>query len=119
MNHHNTALNTHLQALDELLVRERRAITHLRMHQLDEIRQEKIRLLTLLGQAEQVVDNESTALIDCIKKNNHRNRMLLESGLKLIGRLQDNVFRRLALTYAAHGRSLAIGAGPRLLNRSV
>jgi len=119
MNHHPPALNTHLQALDDLLVRERRAITHLRMQQLNEIQQEKTRLLTLLHQADQVIDHESTALIDCIKKNNHRNRMLLESGLKLIGRLQDNVFRRLALTYAAHGRSLTIGSGPRLLNRSI
>jgi hypothetical protein len=118
MNHHNRSLNTHLQALDDLLVCERLAITHLRIQQLNKIQQEKTRLLTLFNQAEQVVDNEGIALIDRIKKNNLRNRMLLESGLKLIGRLQDNVFRRLALTYAAHGRSLTIGAGPRLLNRS-
>jgi hypothetical protein len=119
MNNNNTSMHAHLQALNDLLVRERQAITHLRMAQLNEIQQEKTRLLTLLHQVEQHVDDASTRLIKSIKSNNERNRMLLESGLKLIGRLQENVLRRLALTYAAHGRSLTIGSGPRLLNRSV
>lgn len=118
-NKDNTPLNTRLQALNTLLVRERQAITHLRMGQLDDIQQEKTQLLKALHQPGQTVDDESAGLINTIKVNNERNRMLLESGLQLIRRLQDNVFRRLALTYAAHGRSLAIGAGPRLLNRSV
>ena len=112
-------LNKHLQALNDLLVRERRAITHLKMEQLDQIQQEKIQLLKILRQAEPMVDDPNAGLIKSIKVNNERNRVLLESGLKLVRRLQDNVFRRLALTYAAHGRSLALGAGPRLLNRSV
>jgi len=119
MKNDNASMHAHLQALNDLLVRERQAIIHLRMAQLDEIQQEKTRLLKLLYQAEQRVDDAGTGLIKSIKSNNERNRMLLESGLKLIGRLQDNVFRRLALTYAAHGRSLTIGGGPRLLNRSV
>jgi hypothetical protein len=107
-----------LQALNDLLVKERQAIIHLQMQRLDEMQQKKTRLLLLLHQADQSVDAESAGLIKSIKTNNERNRILLESGLKLISRLQDNVFRRLTLTYAAHGRSLAIGAGPRLLNRS-
>lgn len=118
MNTERADLKQNLQALDDLLVRERHAIIHLRVGQMDEIRQDKTQLLKLLHQVEQSVDEESTGLIKRIKVNNERNRMLLESGLQLIGKLQDNVFRRLALTYAAHGRSLSIGAGPRLLNRS-
>ncbi len=112
-------LKTTLQTLNDLLVKERAAITRLQMHHLEAIQQEKKRLLLLLQQAESPLDAESTRLIGTIKSNNERNRLLLQSGLKLIRKLQDTVFRRLALTYAAHGRSLAIGAGPRLLNRSV
>lgn len=114
-----TTLKKDLQALNDLLVRERKAITHLQIDKLNAIQQEKTRLLLLLQQAEKPVDQESSGLINTIKTNNERNRLLLQSGLKLIGKLQDNVFRRLALTYAAHGRSLNIGAGPRLLNRSI
>lgn len=114
-----TPLQKNLQALNELLVRERAAITHLQMHKLDALQQEKTRLLLLLQQVEKPVDQECTSLISVIKKNNERNRLLLQSGLKLVRKLQDNVFRRLALTYAAHGRSLNIGDGPRLFSRSV
>jgi len=114
-----TTLKKDLQALNDLLVRERKAITHLQIDKLNAIQQEKTRLLLLLQQAEKPIDQESNGLINTIKTNNERNRLLLQSGLKLIGKLQDNVFRRLALTYAAHGRSLNIGAGPRLLNRSI
>ena len=114
-----STLKKSLQELNDLLIRERRAITHLQMHQLDTIQQEKTRLLALLQQAEKPINEENIGLIDTIKVNNERNRLLLQSGLKLIGKLQANVFRRLALTYAAHGRSLNIGAGPRLLNRSI
>jgi len=114
-----STLRKDLQALNDLLVLERKAITHLQIQQLDAIQQEKAQLLKVLQQAEQPVDKEHTGLISTIKANNERNRLLLQSGLKLIGKLQDNVFRRLALTYAAHGRSLNIGAGPRILNRSI
>jgi hypothetical protein len=117
--HASSSLKNTLQTLNDLLVKERAAITHLQTHQLEAIQQEKTRLLLLLQQAESPLDPESTRLIGTIKSNNERNRLLLQSGLKLVSKLQDTVFRRLALTYAAHGRSLAIGAGPRLLNRSV
>lgn len=110
-------LQCNLQALDDLLVRERHAIVYLQVNQLDAIQQDKIRLLKVLQQAEQV-DAASSTLVKRIKVNNERNRMLLESGLQLIAKLQDNVFRRLALTYAARGRSFTIGAGSRILNRS-
>lgn len=109
----------HLQALNELLVRERQAITHLHMDQLGTIQQEKTQLLKALHPEQQAVDAEEQAIIRQITANNERNRVLLESGLKLVKRMQDNTFRRLALTYAAYGRSLQIGAGPRMLNRSV
>jgi hypothetical protein len=114
-----STLRKDLQALSDLLIRERKVIIHLQMQQLDALQDEKIRLLGRLQQAEKPVDQENTGLINTIKANNERNRLLLESGLKLIGKLQDNVFRRLALTYAAQGRSLNIGAGPRILNRSI
>lgn len=108
-----------LDALNNLLVRERHAITHLEMAQLNAIQQEKTALLMALQQAETPVSVEHTGMIAKIRANNERNRLLLQSGLKLIGKLQDKVFRRLTLTYAAHGRSLNIGAGPRILNRSI
>ena len=107
-----------LQALNDLLVRERQAITHLRMDQLGTIQQQKTQLLKALHPEQQAVDAEEKTIIRQITVNNERNRVLLESGLKLVKRMQDNTFRRLALTYAAHGRSLQIGAGPRMLNRS-
>lgn len=107
-----------LQALNELLVQERLAITHLRMDQLARLQQEKTQLLKALHPQQQAVDEEEQAIIRQITVNNERNRVLLESGLKLVKRMQDNTFRHLALTYAAHGRSLQIGIGPRMLNRS-
>lgn len=110
---------TDLQALNDLLVRERQAITHLRMSQLGEIQQEKTRLLKMLQQRGDTVDDEEKSVITAIKTNNERNRLLLESGLQLIKRLQKTVFRNMALTYAPYGRALNIGVGPRMLNRSV
>ena len=107
-----------LHALNDLLVRERLAITHLKMDQLGLLQQEKTHLLKALHAGEQAVDEAEKSMIRQITVNNERNRVLLESGLKLVKRLQDNTFRRLALTYAAHGRSLQIGVGPRVLNRS-
>nr|WP_320009563.1 hypothetical protein [uncultured Desulfobulbus sp.] len=114
----NDTLKQSLQAFNDLLVRERRAIAHLRMSQLHELQHEKIELMKVLNQQEDAVDEEEKAVIESIKKNNERNRMLLESGLKLVKRLQDNTFRR-TLTYAPLGRSMQIGVGPRVLNRSV
>lgn len=113
------SLKEHLQALNDLLIRERQAITHLRINQLGDIQQEKTRLLKELHQQDDAVDEEEKAVIGAIQINNERNRLLLESGLKLVKRLQDNTFRRLALTYAARGRSMQIGVGPRVFNRSV
>ena len=108
-----------LQALNDLLILERQAITHLRMSQLGEIQHEKTRLLKLLQQRENQVNDDEKAVIRSIQANNERNRTLLESGLKIVKRLQDNTFHRMALTYAARGRSMHIGVGPRVLNRSV
>ena len=114
-----SSLTAQLQTLDDLLVQERHAITHLRMHQLDAIQRQKIKVLKRLQETEHIVESETVHLIDSIKRNNERNRVLLASGLQVIGKLQDNIFRHLAITYAAYGRSLNIGLGSRLLNRSV
>lgn len=112
-------LTKHLQALKDLLSRERLAITQLRMHDLTALQQEKTRLLALINAAGTKLDAEGTALAKAIKQSNERNRVLLESGLRLIHQMQENVHRNLALTYAAHGRSLNVGVGPRLLHRSI
>ncbi|MBM9616670.1 hypothetical protein JWJ90_20610 [Desulfobulbus rhabdoformis] len=114
-----STLKKSLQAFNDLLVRERQAITHLRMSQLNELQHEKIELMKVLNQQEDAVDEEEKLVIKAIQTNNERNRMLLESGLKLVKRLQDNAFRSLALTYAAKGRTMNIGVGPRVLSRSV
>ncbi|MDD2467957.1 MAG: hypothetical protein PHI97_28595 [Desulfobulbus sp.] len=116
---HQSSLKQNLQALNDLLVRERQAITHLRMGLLDDIQHEKTTLLKVLHQQESAINDDEKTVIKAIKTNNERNRILLESGLKLVKRLQDNTFRRLALTYAARGRSMQIDVGPRLLNRSI
>lgn len=114
-----SSLKKSLQALNDLLIRERQAITHLRMEHLGGIQVEKTRLLKVLHNRGTAVDDDEKAVIHMIKTNNERNRVLLESSLKLVKRLQENTFRRLALTYAARGRSMQIGVGPRVLNRSV
>ena len=114
-----SSLKKSLQTLNDLLIRERQAIIHLRMSQLGDLQREKTQLLKVLHQQEHAVDDEEKLVIRAIQINNERNRALLESGLRLVKRLQDNTFRSLALTYAARGRSLHIGAGPRLLSRSV
>jgi hypothetical protein len=112
-----STLNSNLQALNDLLIRERVAITNLQMDNLEAVQQEKIGLLKRMQQAEKTPDEKSIGLIDMIRVNNERNRFLLRSGLTMIGKLQDNVFRLLALTYAPHG-ALNIDPGPRILNRN-
>ncbi|MBV5328540.1 MAG: hypothetical protein JZU65_13045 [Chlorobium sp.] len=113
-----STLNKNLQTLNSLLMKERMAIIHLQMSRLEGIRQEKIAVLKLMHQDEKVIDQECAALIDKIKINNDRNRILLQSGLRLINRMQANVFRRLALTYAPEGM-LNIRTGSRIFNRRV
>jgi len=112
-------LKDYLQTLNDLLTRERNAITHLRMEKLNTIQQEKSRLLAQLQYVTVPVDQEHNSLIQKIKINNEHNQLLLQSGLKLISKLKENVRRRLTLTYAARGSSLTIGVGPRIFNRSV
>lgn len=119
MTTYDDSTHAHLRSLNDLLIRERHAITHLRMEQLARIQEEKTELLKRLHQAEPVVDGQEIAIIAAITLNNERNRMLLESGLKIVSRLQDKIFQRSALTYGARVGSLVIGAGPRLLNRSI
>ncbi|WP_028582667.1 hypothetical protein [Desulfogranum japonicum] len=113
-----TSLQTDLTTLNELLVRERAAITHLQMQTLDGLQQKKAQLLNRLQEYDQPVDEETKKMIQRIQKNNERNRALLKSGLALLAGLQKNVFRKLALTYAAQGKKLHIDNGPRILERS-
>lgn len=110
-------LRTQLESLNNLLIQERNAIIGLRMQELEEIRQEKIGLITIIHTMDKAVDDSLDALIEDIRKNNDRNRKLLKSGLKMISKMQDNMFRNMALTYAPRGE-LQIGAGSRVLSRS-
>ena len=111
-------LNDNLQALNTLLTQERLAIIHLQMRQLEGIREKKVQLIRQIQEDnDKDVDQKCAELIDDIKRNNDRNRLLLQSGLRVINRLQDNVFRSLALTYAPKG-ILHIRAGARIFSRS-
>lgn len=112
-------LKHYLQMLDELIVRERTAIIYSKMEILEDIQQEKSTLLILLQHVDRVVDQETLELAIRIRKNNRRNELLLQSGLKLVRGLQKSVYRRRSLTYSAEGRSQHAGFSPRLLKRSI
>ena len=106
-----------LHQLNELLVRERQAAISLKMNELEELRKEKVAVVIAIRENTTALDNELLVLLDEIKKNNDRNRKVLQFGLKMIERIQDNAFRSLALTYAPKGR-LQIGGGSRVFERS-
>lgn len=110
-------LAKHLRMLNELLVRERNAITQLQMHRLATIQREKTTILKKVAESEKCVDQDCLVLAAEIQENNRRNRWLLRSSLDLVDKLQQNLHRRLALTYAPHGRSLQINTGPRIMNQ--
>jgi hypothetical protein len=110
-------LDKHLRMLNELLVKERNAITQLQMQRLATIQREKTAILKKVAESEKCADPECLEMAARIQENNRRNRWLLRSGLHLIDKLQQDVHRRLALTYAPHGRALHIDAGPRILNQ--
>lgn len=114
-----------LQKFNDLLLRERIAITTLQMDRLSELQQEKTALLATISQSSQAGEAGEAADAQCrelaarIKANNLRNGWLLRSGLKLVGRLQALTRRKLAVTYTAHGRALQIEAGPKVFTRRV
>jgi hypothetical protein len=114
---HEAGLDKYLRLLNELLVRERDAITQLQMHRLAAIQQEKTTILKKIAESEKCAGPECHELAASIQENNRRNRWLLQSGLHMVDKLQQDVHRRLALTYAPHGRALHIDAGPRILNQ--
>ncbi len=107
----------HLQMLNDLLVRERNAITHLQMNRLATIQQEKTAILKKVAESGKCSDPECLKLATKVQTNNQHNRWLLESSLQLVDKLQQDVHRRMAITYAPHGRSLHIDTGPRIMNR--
>ncbi len=115
----NTTLYAHLNDLNDLLIRERTAITHLQMDTLGRLQEEKIKLMHKLQDQQESVDDRAKDMIQSIQNNNERNRRLLKTGLTIVAGLQQNVFRKLALTYGAGGRSLHIDQSPRVLARSV
>lgn len=110
-------LRDNLQSLNTLLIQERLAIIHLQMRQLEGIREKKVQLIKEIQDNDKNIDQKCAELIEEIKRNNDRNRLLLQSGLRVINRLQDNVFRSLALTYAPKG-ILHIRSGARMFSRS-
>ena len=110
-------LTKYLRMLNDILVRERNAITQLQMHRLANLQQEKTTILKKIAESEKCVDQDCLELAAKIQENNKRNRWLLRSSLDLVDKLQQNVHRRLALTYAPHGRSLEIDTGPRIMDQ--
>lgn len=112
-----TTLRKQLEILNDLLIRERIAITNLQMDQLRNMQQDKTALLLAIGQIEETADAECRELARSVQANNKRNGWLLRSGLKLVARMQTLTRRKLVLTYTAHGRSLNIDGGPKILTR--
>lgn len=110
-------LDKHLRMLNELLVRERNAITQLQMHRLAAIQQEKTTILKKIAESEKCAGPECLELAASIQENNRRNRWLLQSSLHMVDKLQQDVHRRLVLTYAPHGRALHVDTGPKILNQ--
>ncbi len=113
----NPELKKYLRILNELLIKERKAITTLEMHRLANIQQEKTTILKKVAESEKCDDQDCLELAVKVQANNQRNRWLLQSGLRLVNTLQQGVYRRLALTYAPHGRSVQIDSGPRIVNQ--
>ena len=113
---HDTDLHEHLQALNDLLRRERLAITGLHMQRLAELQHEKTSILAAIDKAKMPIDKACSDLVAKIQANNLRNSRLLEAGLTLVHKMQKNVMGRLALTYAPRGQSLCIDRGPRIMN---
>jgi flagellar biosynthesis/type III secretory pathway chaperone len=112
-----TTLRKELQALNDLLIRERIAITNMQMDLLGEIQQNKTSLLLHIQQLDEPADHECRELAKQVQANNKRNGWLLRSGLKLIARMKTLTQRKLAVTYTAHGRSLNIDTGPKIIAR--
>lgn len=108
-------LKKYLDALDNLISRERTAIICLQMKRLERIQLEKKTLLLLMEQVERTMDQESLELAIKIKKNNKRNELLLQSGLTLIGGLQKKINQRRSYTYSVRGNSVNRGIDPRIV----
>ena len=113
----NTEVAQYLRMLNELLIKERNAIIRLQMRRLAAIQQEKTAILKKIADSEKCNDAECLELAAKVQANNQHNRWLLKSSLQLVEKLQQDVRRRLALTYAPHGRSLHIDTGPRIMNQ--
>lgn len=106
-----------LHTLNDLITRERIAITKLQMTRLSELQDEKTRLLQALHENDDEMTDDCRLFAAQVRQNNRRNAWILRTGLQLISKLQNNVERRLALTYAPGGRKLRIDDAPRILDR--
>lgn len=114
-----TELFSRLNELNELLRRERLAITHLQMDRLRDIQEQKTTLLAAIHPLSHLLDDTCRELAETVQANNRRNGWLLRSGLKLVGRLQTFSRRKLPLTYTAQAQSLQIDEGPKVYARRV
>jgi flagellar biosynthesis/type III secretory pathway chaperone len=110
-----TTLKNELRALNDLLIRERIAITNMQMGLLEEIQQNKTAFLLRIQQLDEPADAECQELAKNVQANNKRNGWLLRSGLKLVARMKILTQRKLALTYTPHGRSLNVDTGPKII----
>ncbi len=113
------SLHDNLLLFNDLLVSERCAITNLQMWRIQEIQQEKTRLLQAIRETTEMPDAECRKLAGKAQSNNRRNGWLLRSGLKVVGRLQTLTRRRLASTYNNFGRSSSPAEGPKVFTRRV
>jgi len=112
-----SSLLTLLTTLNNLLIRERIAISQLKMEELAELQHHKTKLLEKIHSCKDEIDDNTRELAAKVKAGNRRNAWLLRTGLQLISHRQDNVRRRLALTYAPYGRTLQVDTSPKILDR--
>lgn len=113
---HSTILKN-LQSLNDLLIKERVAITKLDMNRLKVLQQEKTALLYLIREDGTELDEECLTITTKIRKSNKRNSWLLRHGLKVVKKLRSINLTKQTLTYNPHGTSLNFDGGPRLLTR--
>lgn len=108
-----------LKTLNELLVKERVAITRQEVHRLIALQQEKGELLEKLSAGKAERESGAAEILRLIRKNIRRNRFLLNSGARLFAGMQEKLIQSLSCCYSHNGSVLATIVDPKILRRSV
>lgn len=108
-----------LPALNDMLLRERVAITLLDLEALTKVQEEKGALLAAFQEIRLEGCPSLEPLVSEVQSNNERNQHLLRSSMKLFGRMRERLLSRMAPTYKASGAGALPTRKARLLAGSV